>query len=148
MKVIFLEDVPQVAKAGELRDVADGYARNYLIPKRLAALATPSVVQQHEAQQRSIERQQAKALEEARALAGRLEGIKVRVKARAGQEGRLFGSVTAADIAGAIQQELGQDIDRRRVEIAEPIHTLGEHAAIVRLGPELTPTVTVVVEPA
>jgi large subunit ribosomal protein L9 len=148
VKVIFLTDVPQVAKAGELRDVADGYARNYLIPKRLAAIATPAVVQQHEAQQRSIERQQAKALEEAKALAARLEGITVRVKARAGQEGRLFGSVTAADIASAIQQEVGQEVDRRRVEIAEPIHTLGEHSAIVRLGLELTPTVTVIVESA
>jgi large subunit ribosomal protein L9 len=148
VKVIFLTDVPQVAKAGELRDVADGYARNYLIPRRLAAMATPSAIQQHEAQQRALARQEAKVLEEAKALASRLEGITVHVKARAGQEGRLFGSVTAADIAAALQAEIGQEVDRRRIELPEPIHTVGEHSATVRLGADLTPTVTVVVEPA
>ena len=148
MKVIFLADVPQVARAGELRDVSDGYARNYLIPRGLAALATAAAVREREEQQRATARLQAKTIEEAQALAGRLTGTTVTVKARAGKQGRLFGSVTPTDVATALKAELGQDIDRRRIEFAEPIHAVGTFTATVRLGADLSPTVTVVVEPA
>ena len=148
MKVIFLADVPQVARAGELRDVSDGYARNYLIPRGLAALATAAAVHEREEQRSATERLRAKTIEEAQALAGRLTGTTVTVKARAGKQGRLFGSVTPADVATALKAELGQDIDRRRIEFAEPIHAVGTYTATVRLGADLSPTVTVVVEPA
>ena len=148
MKVIFLADVPQVARAGELRDVADGYARNYLIPRGLATLATSSAVRQREEQQRALERERAKTVEEAQALADRLQAMTVRVQARAGQEGRLYGSVTPSDVATALRAELGQEIDRRRIELAEPIHAVGTYTATVHLGASLSPTITVVVEPA
>ena len=94
MKVYFLQDVPGVARAGEIKDVAEGYARNYLIPRRLAVVATEAVIEQVKARQAAEARRAAREAEELRELAARLEGLTVTVKVRAGKEGRLYGSVT------------------------------------------------------
>lgn len=145
MKVYFLQDVPGVARAGEVKDVAEGYARNYLIPRRLAVVATEAVIEQVKARQAAEARRAAREAEELRELAARLEGLTVTVKARAGKEGRLYGSVTAADIAEAIAAQVGRPVDRRRVELAEPIRKTGEYRVVVRLGRDLAPRVNVAV---
>ncbi len=145
MKVYFLQDVPGVARAGEIKDVAEGYARNYLIPRRLAMVATEAVIEQVKARQAAEARRAAREAEELRELAARLEGLTVTVKVRAGKEGRLYGSVTAADIAEAIAAQVGRPVDRRRVELAEPIRKTGEYRVVVRLGRDLVPRVNVAV---
>ncbi|MER3399343.1 MAG: 50S ribosomal protein L9 [Chloroflexota bacterium] len=145
MKVYFLQDVPGVARAGEIKDVAEGYARNYLIPRRLAVVATEAVIEQVKARQAAEARRAAREAEELRELAARLEGLTVTVKVRAGKEGRLYGSVTAADIAEAIAAQVGRPVDRRRVELAEPIRKTGEYRVVVRLGRDLAPRVNVAV---
>lgn len=145
MKVYFLQDVPGVARAGEIKDVAEGYARNYLLPRKLAVAATEAVIEQARARQAAEARRAAREAEALRELAGRLEGMTVTIAVRAGKEGRLYGSVTAADIAEAIARQVGRPIDRRRVELAEPIRRTGEYEVVVRLGKDLAPRVRVTV---
>lgn len=145
MKVYFLRDVPGVARAGEIRDVAEGYARNYLLPRKLAVVATEAVMAEARARQAAEARRAAREAEELRELARRLEGLTVTIAVRAGKEGRLYGSVTAADVAEAIAREVGRPIDRRRVELAAPIRQTGEYEVVVRLGKELAPRVKVAV---
>jgi large subunit ribosomal protein L9 len=146
MKIVLRQDVEKLGEAGTVKTVADGYARNYLIPKGLAVLATPgelkTVEHNQKVQERKIERQE-KAL---RSLADRIEGQKLTFNARAGQEGRLFGSVTAGDIAERLTQAVGQEIDRRKVVLEEPIRVTGEHSVAVHLVGRLRPHVTVIVE--
>jgi large subunit ribosomal protein L9 len=148
MKCLFLKDVPSVARAGEIREVSDGYARNYLIPRGLAVAATPAVLRQWEERRQAEQRRQEREAAHARQLATKLEGTPVRVTARAGPEGRLFGAVTAADLAQALSAQLGQQLDRRQVELEEPLHETGSYTVPVRLGPGVTARVTVVVEAA
>jgi large subunit ribosomal protein L9 len=145
MKVYFLKDVPGVARAGELKEVAEGYARNYLLPRKLAVAATEAVIDQARARQAAEARRAAREAEELRELAGRLDGLTVTVAVRAGKEGRLYGSVTAADIAEAISARVGRPIDRRRVELEAPIRKTGEYRVVVRLSRDLAPRVNVVV---
>jgi large subunit ribosomal protein L9 len=148
MKVILLQDVPNVGETGSIQNVSEGFARNYLIPQGLAEMGTPGRVKQAEqrlqAQQRKIERQE----EELRGLAERIEGTRVEIEARVGKQGRLFGSITAPDIATAVSQQLGEEIDRRKIELGDPIRTAGEHAVGVHLVGRLRPNVTVVVKPS
>jgi large subunit ribosomal protein L9 len=145
MKVYFLKDVPGVARAGEIKEVAEGYARNYLLPRKLAVAATEAVIDQARARQAAEARRAAREAEELRELAGRLDGLTVTVAVRAGKEGRLYGSVTAADIAEAISARVGRPIDRRRVELEAPIRKTGEYRVVVRLSRDLAPRVNVVV---
>jgi|DewCreStandDraft_5_1066085.scaffolds.fasta_scaffold00196_15 large subunit ribosomal protein L9 len=145
MKVYFLKDVPGVARAGEIKDVAEGYARNYLLPRKLAVAATEAVIDQARARQAAEARRAAREAEELRELAGRLDGLTVTVAVRAGKEGRLYGSVTAADIAEAISARVGRPVDRRRVELEAPIRKTGEYQVVVRLSRDLAPRVNVVV---
>lgn len=146
MKIILRQDVDKLGAAGTVKTVANGYARNYLIPKGLAILATPGELKVAEhnqkVQERKIERQE-QAL---RSLADRIEGQTLSFNARAGREGRLFGSVTAADIADRLSKIVGQEIDRRKVVLEEPIRTTGEHSVAVHLVGRLRPHVTVNVE--
>ncbi|MGH2531556.1 MAG: 50S ribosomal protein L9 [Thermomicrobiales bacterium] len=146
MKIILRQDVEKLGEAGAVKTVADGYARNYLIPKGLAILATPGelkvVEHNQKVQERKIERQE-QAL---RSLADRIEGQKLTFNARAGQGGRLFGSVTVADIAERLSKVVGQEIDRRKVVLDEPIRATGEHSVAVHLVGRLRPHVTVIVE--
>ena len=146
MKVVLKRDVPELGKAGELKDVADGFARNYLIPRGFAIAASTNAVAQVEAKRGAERRQRERADEERQALAQRLEGTRVIVRAKAGARGRLHGSITAGQIADALSAETGQPVDRRNIEIGDPIRQVGEHTIEVRLARTLSAKVTLVVE--
>ncbi len=148
MKVVFLQDVPNVARAGEVKEVANGYGRNFLIPKKLATLATPSELKRTEAQRQAAARHQVHLESEAEALTERLEGLCLTLKARVGAEDRLFGSITTSDIAKEILELTGYDIDKRKIEIEEPIKKLGSYEVSIRLSKDVTRKVRVIVEEA
>ncbi len=134
MKVILTQNVPGVGEAGAIKEVADGYARNYLIPKKLAAPATRSSVKQAEAQAEAIVRKANKQRETLQQTASALDGKVVRIRARAGSENRLYGSITPADVADAIGKQLNVTVDRRKVELTEAIHRTGTYAATADFG--------------
>lgn len=146
MQVLLLQDVEQLGQAGDLKKVADGFGRNYLIPRKLAVIATPGAIKQAELARQATARRQAAALSEAQALAQILDGQTVTFQARAGEEDRLYGSITSANIAEALEEKVGQEVDRRKIDLAEPIKELGTHAVTMRLAPEAEAKITVVVE--
>jgi len=143
MKVIFLQDVPNVAKAGEMKEVADGYGRNFLIPKKLALLASPSAVSTIEAQLKTKAGNQEQVEAELVELANQLEGREVILKARTGAKDRLYGSITSADIATELEGTAGLAIDKRKIELAEPIRQLGSYEVAIRLGKDIVPKIRV-----
>lgn len=134
MNVVLRADVEGVGKKGDMLHVADGFARNYLIPKGRAIKATPGVKAQAEAMRRSSAAREARERESAEAVARALVPLVIRVGARAGPEGRLFGSVSAADVVEAVAAHSGTDLDRRSLQIEEPIRSLGEHEVGVKLA--------------
>lgn len=146
MKVILTQDVKGVGRAGELVEVADGYGRNYLVPRGLAVAATGGNVKAVEHQQAMVRRKLEKERAEAQSLAAKLQGASVVVRARAGESGRLFGSVTAADVAEALAQQFGAQVDRRRIELEGPIKSLGTYPVTLRLAPGISAEVRLVVE--
>ncbi|MBE0415816.1 MAG: 50S ribosomal protein L9 [Dehalococcoidia bacterium] len=146
MRVVLLQDVSGVGKAGEVKEVADGYGRNFLLPKRLAEFASPSLLKRVEEQHQAQARRQLLADAELVSLAQTLEGLEVAVKAMVGAQNRLFGAITSSDIAEGIHRLTGQDIDKRKIELEEPIHFLGEYEVLVRLSKELLPKIKVIVE--
>ena len=133
MKVVLREDVESLGKKGDLVDVADGYARNYLVPRGLALQATKGVVAQSEAMRRNREAREVRDRAAAQELADRLRAAPVRVTARAGEGGKLFGSVTTTDIASAVAAATGVEVDRRKIALAEPIRELGDVEVTVAL---------------
>ncbi|MBM3673382.1 MAG: 50S ribosomal protein L9 [Actinobacteria bacterium] len=137
MKVVLRSDVESLGKKGDLLEVANGYARNYLVPRGLAIVATKGVVAQAASMRRNREVRDARDREAAQELAGRLTAAAVQIKVRAGEGGKLFGSVTAADVAAAIAAVSGVELDRRKVELAEPLKALGPFEVTVRLHPEV-----------
>jgi large subunit ribosomal protein L9 len=145
MKIVLRQDVENLGEKGSVKNVADGYARNYLIPRGMAVVATPGelkVVATNEAvKQRKISRQE----QELQGLADRINGQKLEFEARAGSNGRLFGSITNGDIAEKLSKAVGAEIDRRKIVIDEPIRTTGDHPVTVNLVGKLRPQVTVVV---
>jgi large subunit ribosomal protein L9 len=143
MEVILLKDVPRLGRAGELRKVAPGYARNHLIPKGLAVFATEGAVKELEQQQQLEARREKQVETEAQALAEELEGVTVTIYAKTGEKERLYGSVTSGDIAEALEKETGRIIDRRKIELEEPIRQLGIHSVPVRLLSDLSPLIRV-----
>jgi large subunit ribosomal protein L9 len=148
MKVLLLRDHEKLGKAGDIKNVADGYARNYLLPRGLAVLATAGALKQAETIRKSEEKRRAKLYAEAQAVANQLAGVTLTFRALAGETGKLYGSITAHDIAEAIQRDKGIELDKRKVELREPLRSLGTHTVPIRLATDLAPTVTVVVEPA
>jgi large subunit ribosomal protein L9 len=143
MKVILQRQVDKLGAPGDVVEVADGYARNYLIPRGMAAPAVKGAVR-HAARLRSAHQERTrKALADAQALADRLTASPVRLPARAGEEGRLFGSITVGDVAEQLGKVAGTAIGRRDVRLAEPIRSLGTHEVVVHVHPELNATVTV-----
>jgi large subunit ribosomal protein L9 len=143
MKVLFKQDVADVAKAGAVKEVADGYARNYLIPRGLAVAATSAALKQVASVRAVADKQAAQEEKAAIALKERLEEQPIVVEAKAGQQGRLYGSVTNADVAGAIQRQLGVSVDRRDLEIGDSVRQIGSYEATVRLHRAVTATLTV-----
>ena len=145
MKVIFLEDVPKVARAGEVREVADGYSRNFLIPQKLALPATRQDMSVVEAQIRTRARRQAQTEAEMIELANNLDGKEIILKVRAGQNDRLYGSITPTDIASELETATGVVVDKRMIELEDPIRQLGSYEVTIRLTKDIVPKITVTV---
>jgi large subunit ribosomal protein L9 len=143
MRIVLRADVENLGKKGDLVEVADGFARNYLVPRGLALRATPGIQRQADAMRRNREARDRREREAAEAIASQLSGRTVTVTARAGAEGRLFGSVTNADVAEAIQAAAGVEVDRRKVGLDEPVKELGTFDAPVRLHPDVVAVVHV-----
>ena len=142
MQVVLRTDVDGLGKKGDILDVADGYARNFLIPRGRAIKATPGVQAQADAMRRSRDLRDAKDREAAETVARTLVPMVIRISARAGAEGKLFGSVTAVDVIDAVSQQAGVDLDRKRLHLEEPIKTLGTHQVPVRLHSDVQFPVT------
>ena len=145
MKVVFLEDVPNVAEAGEMKEVADGYGRNFLIPRKLAVLADAKAASIIEVQLKRKARIQAEAEAEMRELAQQLEGKEVVLKARSGAKGQLYGSVTNADIAEELGKSTGLVVDKRIIELEEPIRQVGSYEIAIRLTKDIMPKIKVAI---
>ncbi len=143
MKVVLRDDVENVGRKGDLIEVTDGFARNYLVPRGLAMKATKGVVQQAEAMRRNRSARDARDREAAQAVADQLTGRRIELRARAGEGGRLFGSVTAADVVDAVRAQTGIELDRRRTQLAEPLKELGEAEVPVKLHTDVEVTLTV-----
>ena len=146
MQILLLQDVDRLGQAGEVKRVADGYARNYLFPQGMAVIATPGAIKEAKKNRQATARREAKTLSEAQALAQVLDGVTVSFTMLAGEGDRLYGSVTNVNIAEALSEEVGQEVDRRKIDLEEPIKELGTHAVTIRLAPEAEAKVTVVVE--
>ncbi|MGC9332820.1 MAG: 50S ribosomal protein L9 [Anaerolineae bacterium] len=146
MDVLLLKDVAGLGKVGDVKSVADGYGRNYLIPKGLAMMASPGAVRQAERQAAADARRKDRELTEAQELAQALDGLTVTFRARAGEADRLYGSITKANIAEALEGQVGQEVDRRKIDLEEPLKELGTHAITVRLAAEAEAKVTVIIE--
>ncbi|NLG85843.1 MAG: 50S ribosomal protein L9 [Firmicutes bacterium] len=147
MKVILKQDVPRLGKQGDVVNVNDGYARNFLFPRQLAQEATVGSLKEVERQRKLQAAKEQRAEEEARSLAQRLTGSKVVVTARSGGGGRLFGSITNQDIAAAIKKQLKLTVDKRKIELKEPIKALGEYNVTLRLYTDVTSEIKVQVVP-
>ena len=143
MKLILHREVDKLGAPGDVVDVADGYARNYLIPRKLAAPASEGAVKHAQQLRRGHDERARRALAESKAIAEKLVASPLRVKAKAGEDGRLFGSITANELAKQLQERSEGAIDRRQIHLAEPIRNLGTHEVTVRLHPEVNATVTV-----
>lgn len=146
MKVIFIEDVSNVAKAGDIKEVADGYARNFLIPKKLAAVATSQSINEAKTQMEKRIREKAKTESEYKSLAAQLEGKEVVLTAKTGGKEKLYGSITAEDIASGLQSAFGVVVDKRKVEIPESIRQVGTFPVVLRLTADITANINVTVK--
>jgi large subunit ribosomal protein L9 len=143
MKVILLQDVEGLGKAGDLKEVANGYARNYLLPRRLVAAATPGLIATRSQRIASEQRKLEKQVEANRQLAERLSQISLTFKARVGSQGRLYGSITSQDVASALREAENIQIDRRTLELAEPIRSTGTFSIPVKIASGIDSKVTV-----
>ncbi len=146
MKVIFLRDVAGIGRAGQAKEVADGYARNYLIPKGLARPASDGALRQAEEEKALADRRYERELSAAQVLAEQLNNLTVRFRAKVGEQDILFGTITSADIAEEIRNKIGVEVDRRKIEVGEPIRRPGIYSIPIRLIGDLEPRVNVVVE--
>lgn len=143
MRVVLRADVENLGNKGDLCEVADGFARNFLVPRGLAIKATKGTVRQAEAMRRSRAARDARERDGAQEIAARLAGRSIEVRARAGEGGKLFGSVTSSDIAEAVLAQTTIELDRRTIELPEPLKELGAVEVPVRLHAEVTATIAV-----
>jgi large subunit ribosomal protein L9 len=146
MKIVLRQDVPKLGEAGSIQTVADGYARNYLIPRGFAVVATDGEIKTAQHNIKVRERKVARQEGQQQSLADKIQGTRLEFTARAGEQGRLFGSVTSGDIIEQLNQKTGEEIDRRKLQLTEPLRTVGEHEIEIHLVGRLRPTITVVVE--
>lgn len=146
MKIILRQDVPKLGDKGTVQTVADGYARNYLIPQGLAVVATAGELKTLAENQKVADRKIARQEAELQSLADRIAGKTLTFEARSGEGGRLYGSITNADIAEKLGEIVGAEIDRRKIVLDESIRTTGEHTVTVHLVGKLRPEITVVVQ--
>ena len=143
MKVILLQDVEGVGKAGDLKDVANGYARNYLVPRKLAAGATPALIANRQQRIATEQRKIEKHAEQNRQQAERLGSVVLTFKARVGRQGRLYGSITSQDIAAGLREAEGITIDRRTIDLPSPIRTIGTFMIPVKIAQKVESKITV-----
>jgi large subunit ribosomal protein L9 len=143
MKLILTQEVSGLGAPGDVVEVAGGYGRNYLVPRGLAMRWSRGAEKQIELIKRARAAREIRSVEDAKAAAERLAGLRVRMQTRAGSGGRLFGSISTSDIAAAVKEAGGPDLDRRKIEISNPIKTVGAHQVAVRLHPEVSATVEV-----
>lgn len=147
MKVILTENLPKLGEVGDICEVADGYARNYLLPQGFAILATEGALKQVEHLKRQEARRRERVRGDAIVFKETLEGLALAFKAKVGETGRLYGSITSGDIAERIAAETGQEVDRRKIVLDNPLKELGTFDVPVKLLPEVTAHLTVIVEP-
>jgi large subunit ribosomal protein L9 len=147
MQVLLLQDVDNLGYAGEVKRVADGYGRNYLLLRNLAVLATPGALKQAETIRKAAERRRAIEKADAEATANQLVGVELLFERRAGETGKLYGSVTSGDIAEAIKAKTGMEIDKRKVALPEPIRQLGDQDVLIKLMMDVSTTIKVHVLP-
>jgi large subunit ribosomal protein L9 len=146
MKVVLLEDVPGKGKAGEIKEVSKGYAKNFLLPRGLALVATPTVIKQVESRLEREKLEGSVDREKLVELAQQIEGREIRLKARMGAGERLFGSITAADVAEELSRAIGSVIDKRKIDIEKPFRQTGSYDIAVKLAGDIKPKITVVIE--
>ena len=145
MKVIFLQDVPNVARAGEIKEVAGGYGRNFLLPRKLALLANSPAINTVKTQLKTEASREAHTEDRLVELAQQLEGKEITLKAKAGAKDHLYGSITTADIASELENASGVVIDKRKIELADPIRQLGSYEVTIKLAKDITPRIKVTV---
>src|SRR5438094_9458195 len=148
MKVVLTQDVKGTGKAGETKDVADGYARNFLLPRKLAQPATKGAQENVDWVKATTVQREQRELDEAKALAVKLEATQVVLKLRSGKDGKLFGAVTSADVASALKQQHGITLYRRKIEFDEPVKAMGPGSAQVKLHREVTARIPLMVTSA
>ena len=146
MKVVLLEDLPGRGKAGEIKEVSKGYARNFLLPRGLALLATAAVLKQVESRLEQEKIEESIDRDKLVELAQQIEGKEIRFQARTGAGERLFGSITAADVAEKLSQAIGSVIDKKKIDVEKSLRKTGSHQVAVKLASDLNPQITVVIE--
>ena len=146
MKVIFLKDVKGTAKKGEMKEVSDGYARNFLFPKGIAKEANAVNINEHKQQEKGKEIKAQREEEEARQLGEKIRGTKVEIFSKAGDGGRLFGAITSKDIAEALGRKLGLDIDKKKILLNDSIKTLGITEVEIKLHTRVSTKISVEVK--
>ena len=146
MKVILLEDVKSLGKKGEVANVSDGYARNFIFKKNLGLEATPKALNDLKLQKQNDEKIAAENLEKAKILAGEISGKSVTLSIKAGSDGRAFGSVSTKEISAAAKEQLGYDLDKKKMHLAEPIKNVGSFTVPVKLHPKVTAELKVIVK--
>ncbi len=147
MQVLLIKDVDNLGYAGDVKKVADGFGRNYLIPRNMAVLATPGALKQAETIRKAAEKRRAHEMADAQAMVNQLAGLELFYERRAGETGKLYGSVTSTDIADGIKAKSGLEIDKRKVALPEPIRQLGEQEVIIKLMIDVATTIKVHVLP-
>lgn len=146
MKIVLRQDVPKVGEAGTVQTVANGYARNFLIPQGMAVVATEGELKMAAHNQAVKDRKTLRQEDQLKSLGDKIQGTRLIFTARAGDQGRLFGSITSADVARDLETAIGESVDRRKIVLDEPLRTVGEHKVVVHLVGKLRPEITVVIE--
>jgi large subunit ribosomal protein L9 len=146
MKVILLEDVPGKGRAGEMKEVSKGYAKNFLLPRGLALVATLTVMKQVESRLEKEKLEESIDREKLVELAQQIEGKEIRFKARVGAGERLFGSITAADVAEELSRTIGSVVDKKKIDLEKPFRQAGSYEIAVKLASDIRPKITVVIE--
>ncbi len=146
MLVILQKDIKKLGDKGDIVKVSDGYARNYLLPRGLAVEATEKGISHVETMKKQQQRKEENELKEAKKLAAKIEGQAIVLKAKAGEKGRLFGSITSKDIADSIKDKFNITIDKRKIDLPEPIKALGSYETEIKIYPGVNATINVVVE--
>lgn len=146
MKIVFLKDLPGTGKAGEIKDVSKGYARNFLLPRGLALVATHAVIKQVELKLERQKLEESIDRDKLVELAQQIEGREIHFKTHVGAGERLFGSITAADVAEELSRTMGSVIDKRKIDIDKPLRQAGSYEVTVKLASDLKPQMTVIIE--